>query len=77
MLGPGSNACYKCGEMGHFQKDCKYNGDRPTDVQAQEGQASFDSSDPVVGKWMTYLVATTPIMTKSLCAELNRKKDLK
>ena len=22
-----SNACYKCGEMGHFQRDCKYDGD--------------------------------------------------
>ena len=22
------NACYKCGEMGHFQRDCKYDGDK-------------------------------------------------
>ena len=21
-----SNACYKCREMGHFQRDCKYDG---------------------------------------------------
>ena len=75
-----SNACYKCGEVGHFQRDYKYNGDRPTDGQAQEGQASFDSYDPVVGKWMTNLVASTPITAKamkSFYAELNRQKDLK
>ena len=75
-----SNACYKCGEVGHFQRDCKYDGDRPTDRQAQEGQASFDSYDPVVGKWMTNLVAYTPITAKamkSLYTELNRQKDLK
>ena len=54
---------------------------KPTDSQqAQEGQASFDSYDPVVGKWVTNVVATTPITakaTKSLNAELNRQKDLK
>ena len=76
-----SNACYKCGEVGHFQRDCKYDGDKPTDSQhAQGGQISFDSYDPVVGKWMTNLVANTPITAKamkSLYAELNRQKDLK
>ena len=48
--------------------------------QVQGGQASFDSYDPVVGKWMTNLVATTPITAKAmkrLYAELNRQKDLK
>ena len=46
--------------------------------QGQEG--SFDSYDPVVGKWMTNLVATAPITAKamkSLYAKLNRQKDLK
>ena len=74
-----SNACYKCREMGHFQRDCKYNGDQPMDGW-QEQDGSFDSYDPVVGKWMTNLVATTPITAeamKSLYAELNRQKDLK
>ena len=64
--------------MGHFQRDCKYDGDKPTDgVQEQEG--SFDSYDPVVGKWMTNLVATTTITAKamkSLYAELNRQRTL-
>ena len=65
--------------MGHFQRDCKYDGDKPTDGQ-QEQDGLFDSYDPVVGKWMTNLVATTPITAKamkSLYAELNRQKDLK
>ena len=65
--------------MGHFQRDCKYDGDKPSDSW-QEQEGSFDSYDPVVGKWMTNLVATTPITAKamkSLYAELNRQKDLK
>ena len=65
--------------MGHFQRDCKYDGDKPMDGW-QEQDGSFDSYDPIVRKWMTNLVATTPITAqamKSLYAELNRQKDLK
>ena len=74
-----SNACFKCGEMGHFQHDCQYNGDKLSDNQTP-GQTTLDSYDPVVGKWMTNLVATTPITAKamqSLLVELNRQKELK
>ena len=66
-------------EMGHLQRDCKYDGDKPTDSQ-QEQDGPFDSYDPVVGKWMTNLAATTPITAKamkSLYGKLNRQKDLK
>ena len=75
------NACYKCSEVGHFKRDCKYDGDKPTDNQQTiSGQSPSDAYDPVVGKWMTNLVATTPITVKAmknLYAELNRQKDLK
>ena len=76
-----SNVCYKCGEVEHFQRDCKYDGDKPTEnQQAQGGQSPFDSYDPVVGKLMTNLVVTMPITVKAMknCnTELNRQKDLK
>ena len=65
--------------MGHFQCDCQYDGDKPTDSQTQ-GQTGLDSYDLVVGKWMTNLVGTTPVTAKamqSLVAELNRQKELK
>ena len=65
--------------MGHFQRDCQYNGDKPSDSQTT-GQTSTDSYDPVVGKWMTSLVATPPITAKamqSLLLELNQQKNLK
>ena len=51
-----------------------------TNPQAQGGQSPLDSYDPMVRKWMTNLVATTPITAKTmknLYAELNRQKDLK
>ena len=68
-----SNACFKCVEMGHFQCDCQYNGDKP-DGQAQ-GQTALDSYDPMVGKWMTNLVATTPIAAKAMQSLLVELKD--
>ena len=72
-----SNVCYKCKEVGHFQRDCKYDGYKPNDGQPEQ-EGSYDSYDPVVGKCMTNLVATTPIMAKamtSLYAEMNRQRD--
>ena len=31
-----SNACYKCGEMGHFWRDCKYDGDKPSNNKQEQ-----------------------------------------
>ena len=51
--------------MGHFQKDCKYDGDKPCNNK-QDQDDNFDAYDPVVGKRMTNLVATTPITAKAM-----------
>ena len=75
-----SNACYKCGEMGHFQRDCQYDEDKPSSDKQPPKPTAVDAYDPVVGKWMTNLVATTPVTAKavqSLLLELHRQKELK
>ena len=46
---PDQMLVFKCGEMGHFQRDCQYDGNKPTDSQGQ-GQTVLDSYDLVVGK---------------------------
>ena len=74
-----SNACYKCGEMGHFQRDCQYDGDKPSSDK-QPLQTTSDAYDPVVGKSMTNLVATTPVTAKAmqnLLLELHKQRELK
>ena len=75
-----SNACYKCGEMGHFQHDCQYDGDKPSSDKTPLKQTATDANDPVVGKWITNLVATTPVTAKamqSLLLELHQQRELK
>ena len=75
-----SNACYKCGEMGHFQRDCQYDGDKPSADQTPPKQTDAEAYDPVVGKWMTNLVDTTPVTAKAmqnLLLELHKQRELK
>ena len=61
-----SNACFTCGEMGHFQGDCQHDGDKPSSDKQPLKQTAADTYDPVVGKWMTNLVATTPVTAKAM-----------
>ena len=66
--------------MGHFQRDCQYDGDKPSSDKAPLKQTTTDANDPVVGKWMTNLVATTPVTAKamqSLLLELHKQRELK
>ena len=66
--------------MGHFQRDCQYDGDKPSSEKQPPQQTASDAYDPVVGKWMTNLVATTPVTAKamqSLLLELHWQKELK
>ena len=60
--------------------DCQYDGDKPSTDKQPLKQTATDAYDPVVGKWMTNLVATTPVTAKamqSLLLELHRQKELK
>ena len=79
MLGLDQMLGINVGKWDISKEIAKYDGNKPMDGR-QEQEGSFDSYDLVVGKWMTNLVATTPIPAKamkSLYAELNRQKDLK
>ena len=62
-----------------FQTDCQYDGDKPSSDK-QPLQTPSDAYDPVVGKWMTNLVATTPVTAKAmqnLLLELHKQRELK
>ena len=66
--------------MGHFQRDCQYDGDKPSSDKQTPNQTVSDAYALVVGKWMTNLVATTPFTAKAmqnLLLELHRQKELK
>ena len=61
-------------------EDCQYDGDKPSSDKQPLKQTPADAYDPVVGKWMPNLVATTPVTAKamqSLLLELHRQKELK
>ena len=66
--------------MEHFQCDCQYDGNKPSSDKQTLKQSVTDAYDPVVGKWMTNLVATTPVTAKAmqiLLLEFNQQKELK
>ena len=66
--------------MGHFQRDCQYDGDKPSSDKTPLKQTATDANDQVVGKWMANLVATTPVTAKamqSLLLELHKQRELK
>ena len=62
-----------------FREIVSKNGDKPSSDK-QPLQTTSDAYDPVVGKWMTNLVATTPVTAKTmqnLLLELHRQRELK
>ena len=66
MLKPGQMHVINVVEMGHFQRDCQYDGDKPSADKTPPKQTDAEAYDPVVGKWMTNLVATTPVTAKAM-----------
>ena len=51
--------------MGHFQRDCKYDGDKPADGQ-QEQKGPFDSYEPVCRKVDNQFSGPLPLLLQRL-----------
>ena len=72
-----NNACWKCGEVGHFSRECPLNETKDTDRYAGEIQHTYTGSTPVTEKMWQDLMKEAVNATASTMVLANKYKQMK
>ena len=72
-----NNACWKCGEVGHFSRECPLNETKDTDRYARKIQHTYTGTTPVTEKMWQDLMKKAISATNSNIVLAKKYKQMK